>query len=426
LGVETIQIYESYTDSSPQYGSNVCLIGRCEKGEKGKPFFTNSYEMAVGKFGEGDLTRSFKECKDAGAKNIFLVKVGDNEEELSEESIEVAYRIIEGFPVHIVCLVGIYLDEPDRNYALQLAKHCRKSLNQYGDRIGVIGVRLANLEELFSHVSDLSSNELISMGLYDEDGVDIGYLVSAVASEVNYLSYSANGAAAYAGLLSSLRPGQNPLNRSIQGSDELRYLFPTYNVETIKFEDFTLNEEVLEIELEKRPERPIHIRDEDHNIFIEGVNYEIDFDRGVLVWLDPQQDPQESIRIVYSLNDYKTLSSAGYTIFSEKVNRGIVVESCQTLSKKSSFKDISVIRILQSIAYTIKNVCQDLIGETVQQVLEVEDFIEDYLMELVYFQEIYSYQLGFSIENFHTVNINLAITTNAGVKKLSVGINVSK
>ena len=429
LSIEINQSYISDTETIPQYGKTVCLIGRSEKGQQKQPYLVKTYERAKELFGEGELVEAFQECKNAGGHSIFLIRSGDNDQILSEEDMQIAYNSIADMSIHIVCPVGIYLDDV-HNYALQLARSCKRANDQYGDRVGVIGVKPIQTpieENLFQHVNSLITNSTARNGFFDYDGSDIGYLISVVASELEFVhnsstSYSVNGAAAYTGHLARLRPGESPLNKVILGARNLRYSFPTYNVERIDLVEG--GEQVLEIILEKKPERPIYVRDLDYNTLKEGEDYEIDFDRWALRWLRPI-GPSDTVIIVYSINDYKALSSAGYTTFSDHIDRGVVVESSSTLAKRNSLTDVNVVRTLQSIVYTIKHVCQDLIGETVSQVLMVEDFIRNYLDELVSFRYIYSYQVEFSVENFHTVNINLSITTSAGVKTISVGIKVS-
>lgn len=410
---------------SQAFGSSICIIGYSTKGPILEPIFTRSISDASSKFGEGKLIQAFEEATRSGGKEVYLIRIDENEDKFSQ--LESAYSIIEDLPIHIVVPVVAYMDE-EINFALQLATHCHMAKS----RIGVIGVKpIDNPEEILSYVSNLITNQRMRDGFYLESE-DISHLISVVASEViieNSLGhrYTTNGAASYAGLLSSLPEGSNPSNKILGGVKSLRYSFPSHVIESI-----SLNKEnnlVSFKDLIRNPLRPIDIKgfvpnNERTFYFIENKDYVVDFQNEVILWIN-EDESSGATSIVYSIDEEEALSNAGYVVFRSSTH-GVFPRLGVTASNQKKLRDVGSVRDILYIIDTIKLLSEDLIGETrVQSVQNIDSRLRFFLNGLIRKQIIKTFSLRVYHEG-HDVVINLDLTLFSSIESVTVAIDLGK
>jgi hypothetical protein len=385
-------------------------------------------------FGEGRLVESYNEAYAIGATQIFLLRIEGVD---FPTELDKAYSLIEDLYMHIIVPVNVYMDDPSYDYSLQLAKHCFKANSLFGNRIGIIGVNpltpadiVAGItqEDVFNHVNTLLSNTRMQKGFFNENQEDIGNLISVVVSEPvfridAYKDYTVNGATVYAGLLSAIPSGYSPTNYAIYSAQSLRYDYPLYNVE-----DLTLT--TTPIVLKKKPEDPVTVKTRDGRIFYRGKNsedaeYLINTDNWTIQAVSSGRIPSTDggqITVVYSIDDVKALTNAGYVVFSNQGPKGIVIESGITPTKEQNYKFVQSTRILQSIIYTIKNAGDEVIGQSIGSSNEFEQFVRDFLQDLVISRQIKDFSVVFNYPSYDTIEIQLTVVPGYEIRETTVAI----
>ncbi|CDQ41814.1 hypothetical protein [Virgibacillus salexigens] len=167
------------------------------------------------------------------------------------------YSKLENYPVDSIVLVEanadtligretyepngsiIMVEDPDKNFATQLAQHCAVATAKVWETIGFIGmtpVKNASLLGIQDHIDQLMASDINNHFMYNEgthdvvlneenEPIDIGHYVNVVfGPEVGLVneklgSYVASGAVIYAALNSLLNPEVSTTNKeiSIQG-----------------------------------------------------------------------------------------------------------------------------------------------------------------------------------------------------------------
>lgn len=129
----------------------------------------------------------------------------------------------------------VYIEDPDKNFATQLAQHCAVATAKTWETIGFIGVepvKNATLLEIQEYIDELTNSEVNNHFMYNEatheyvlneegEPIDIGHYVNVVfGPEVGLTNdrlgnYVANGAVIYAALNSTLRPEVATTNKEV-------------------------------------------------------------------------------------------------------------------------------------------------------------------------------------------------------------------
>lgn len=433
MRIYTSQEYSVEHESPPIYGRSVCLIGKSTL-EGDHEFQTNAYKPktfldALSVFGECRLSYAYKEASDAGAKNIYIISIPD----LSLESLEKAYRVSELVHVHTLVLIGMYLEDEQYNYAQSLAEHCKKASSGYGSRIGIISTSPVYDTEfnVFEYTKSLIKNTRMMKGFYDDDGNDIGSYISVIAAEPVFYNdvanqYVADGAAAYAGLLASIYASESPRYKTIKGPDSLSYELPTDILEDIFFTEGSsqhpLKEKPVEaVTISNLSSNITYIKDEDYKIY-----YNTDIDKWTIERLPFSRIPADGtiITAMYGIDLHASLVSAGYVTFSSNARKGVFPEFGVTASKSSTLKSIQSVRAIQAIIYAIKNAGQEFIGKTMPQAIEFENWINQFLNELVNSSQIKGYTVSFEYE-YEKITIYLNLSLYSEIKEIPVSIDVS-
>lgn len=438
MSIETIQLYTSQGSTSPLYGETICIIGKSSAGPLLEPQLLLSKSKVKQIFGDGRLVDAYAEAYDAGCRQIYLIRIsGETDIEIWEEQ-EKAYEILEGMAVHIVVPVNSFVND-SLNFAQQLSNHCYKSGYVFGDRIGIIGTRpIQSEQDVFLNTTNLLNNQYMKNGFQNERLMDTGYAISVVVSEpiFNYGTdneYSANGAAAYAGFLSTLLPGESPTGKKIPNVKKLRYNFPQYHSELLLMSPYS--DKFVSQELLRDLFSPITIRQINPNVVYDNIedtyiklgnDCEIDYLNKRVLLSSNVLDQDANVYIRYAINEYKSLAEAGYVSFIDKGSKGIVCYTDVSATKeKKMFQGISSIRIVQSIIYTIREAGQDLIGESISNSPSFENFVEEYLEELVSFQLIRDFYVLFSYKTYDEVNIELTLSLFNEIKNVNVNIKIA-
>lgn len=433
MRIYTSQEYSIGYESPPIYGRTICLIGPSNLDEDHElqinAYRPKTFLDAVTTFGECSLSYAYKEANDAGAKNIYIISIP----QLDLETLQKAYQVSETIHVHTLILIDMYLDDENYDYAQSLAEHCNKASNGYGNRIGIIGVKPIHDTEInvFEYVKSLINNTRMKKGFYNNNGDDIGSFISVVVAEPIFYNevanqYVANGAAAYAGLLASIYASQSPSYKTINGIDSLSYEFPTDILEDVSF-----TEEMSKAPLKEKPVEAVTVSNLDSNItYVQNKDYKIYYDTDIDMWtierLPSSNIPADGsiITVMYGIDLQASLAEAGYVTFSSNARKGIFPETGTTASKSTTLKSIQSVRATQAIIYAIKNAGQEFIGNTMPQTLEFEDWVSQFLNELVQSSQIKDYEVSFEYEKDKiTVYLNLSLYSE--IREISVSIDVS-
>lgn len=156
-----------------------------------------------------------------------------------------AYNLLEDYSVDIIVPCGVYVTYTltdgggtvDAAAAQDLAEHCYAASQRVGARHGIIAIAplaeptLENVKLLVDTLKkDTNNNEYMHPTAVDDSGtpLDIGKYISVVAAEpvftdVNGIGYRADGAPAYAGLLTTLAAESATTNKMIRNAIGLGY-----------------------------------------------------------------------------------------------------------------------------------------------------------------------------------------------------------
>lgn len=239
--------------------------------------------------------------------------------------------------------------------------------------------------------------------------------------------YTTNGAASYAGLLSSLPEGSSPSNKILGGVKSLRYSFPSHVIESI-----SLNKENNLVSFEdliRNPLRPIDIKgfvpnNERTFYFIENKDYVVDFQDKVILWIN-EDESSGATSIVYSIDEEEALSNAGYVVFRSSTH-GVFPRLGVTASNQKKLRDVGSVRDILYIIDTIKLLSEDLIGETrVQSVQNIDSRLRFFLNGLIRKQIIKTFSLRVYHEG-HDVVINLDLILFSSIESVTVAIDLGK
>jgi hypothetical protein len=92
------------------------IIGKAKKGEVLSPYLITDEKEAALIFGESEITKAFKEAKDAGSKIIYLMRIDYNSKLQKKRQLNQAYEVLETTPVDVILLANTSLDENHYNY----------------------------------------------------------------------------------------------------------------------------------------------------------------------------------------------------------------------------------------------------------------------------------------------------------------------
>jgi hypothetical protein len=153
-------ISDSYKLLEPPYptspgnltpGSTILLLGVSNKGPFHKPLYIKNQAQADQYFG-GDLAMAFKEAKAIGTPNVFLMRIGEfNENSVTKNMLYIylqeAYEYLYGYQYDYIVPIGAFFDDSadladpasdhitftgaanePLNYARQLAEFCERKL----------------------------------------------------------------------------------------------------------------------------------------------------------------------------------------------------------------------------------------------------------------------------------------------------------
>ncbi len=156
-----------------------------------------------------------------------------------------AYALVEDYAVDIIVPCGVYityiLDEAGGTVtataAQDLAEHCYAASQRTGERHGIIALKpldevtLETIGELVSTLKkDSNPNEYIHPTEVDDSGnpLDVGKYISIICAEplfpdVDSISYATDGAAAYAGLITTLAAESATTNKLVRNAAGVRY-----------------------------------------------------------------------------------------------------------------------------------------------------------------------------------------------------------
>ena len=186
-----------------------------------------------------------------------LYRILEGRRDENGDPVEVGvYDLLKNYKVdHIVLLDGFaddILGSELENFAYQLAKHCAIVSAQNNETFGWIGckplsdVSLTSINQNVRKLAEKDANQYYLMTengarILDTDGnpIDIGRYIAVVAAPdfvFNHKelgNYYANGAAAIAGLTSTLSPQSAPTNKTVPGVLGLRYTLSPSQLEML-------------------------------------------------------------------------------------------------------------------------------------------------------------------------------------------------
>ena len=73
--LDRIEYENSILNSDDFQGKKLVIIGRSEKGEVLTPYLIQDEREALHIFGNGELTKAFRESQEAGASLVYLVRI---------------------------------------------------------------------------------------------------------------------------------------------------------------------------------------------------------------------------------------------------------------------------------------------------------------------------------------------------------------
>lgn len=158
-----------------------------------------------------------------------------------------AYQLLENYTVDYIVPMGVFLDDRlpgGKSFAYELALTAAVMSHRNHVTHGVIATSspsLPTLEEIERHVNELIENYPLDFYMKDREGNDIvdadgnrialGQFLSVVAGPDVQLTnsrfgrYTANSAAVYAAMLSTLPVRSSPMNKPVPGIQGLRFTF---------------------------------------------------------------------------------------------------------------------------------------------------------------------------------------------------------
>jgi hypothetical protein len=180
-----------------------------------------------------------------GKDELYEVLAGKYDED-GEKVEEGIYDLLRNYNVDMIVLLDGFADDvlaSDLNdFAYQLAEHCATVSAQNNETFGLIGTKsiadanLAGVNDFVNRLTEDGKNEFELRNkngalIMDDDGnpIDIGNNIGVVAGpdfvfeHPELGNYYANGAAAIAGLISTLSPESAPTNKKVKGVKGLRY-----------------------------------------------------------------------------------------------------------------------------------------------------------------------------------------------------------
>lgn len=329
-------------DFSFSLGRKLVLIGESDQGNYMNPIYPLSLKNALSLVGEGSLFQAYEVVKEAQAKNVYLIRINQDGEVLTDE--EKQERLIEACEIavfsgmNVLVPVNMFFDS-EVDFATPLTSICGK--NQ--DTFSVIGLReldayrtvpapdpVETNEELKQRqISNLVGLSLANNGFYDNDQEDIGKYLSVVGSEINLKASSGwvrkvQGYLIYAAILSRISPGFIPINMSL------------------------------------------------------GLDCNLAFE--------------------YTKDEQKTLADKGYIVFNDFIRNGVSPASGNTMSK-SDLKMVSDIMLMQYILWYVKESGEYIVGRSQTSLKNFQDLIVELMTGLVSSGSISDYDLDFSYQD---------------------------
>jgi hypothetical protein len=173
------------------------------------------------------------------------------------DELDKAYPHIENYPVDVIVPMGATIDatrtvaDPttgleraaNAGFHTQLADFLNELTTNVNETVGIIGVEaplsndpgtiatwVDNLVDITPGVATKAANV---MAAFDERLVSVCAFEPIFGNDLENLTYSANGAAAYAGLISALPARLSPINKAINSLVDLRYRLSNRQLERL-------------------------------------------------------------------------------------------------------------------------------------------------------------------------------------------------
>ena len=238
-------VFSDAVVSSPtiNFARNLLIVGTSNTGNYMEPTYVSSLGEVLYHYTSGTLVQSAREAYNAGCRNLYLMRINNDGEDLSKEQIyerlTEAYKLLNGFYSDIVMLSDVYYDD-EIDFASQLVEFLYTNQRP---TIGVMAVKPIGDEEENVYVENLISGKR-TFDIPGSNGIiDGGAYLSVVAAEPifnygNYNEYSSNGAAVYAGLISSLEANYSTTNKTLYGVGNLNISFSDANISELRNNGF--------------------------------------------------------------------------------------------------------------------------------------------------------------------------------------------
>ena len=109
--LDRIEYENSILNSDDFQGKKLVIIGRSEKGEVLTPYLIQDEREALHIFGNGELTKAFRESKEAGASLVYLVRIQYKTQQEKYMELTKAYEVLELIDVDIILPLDTKLDD---------------------------------------------------------------------------------------------------------------------------------------------------------------------------------------------------------------------------------------------------------------------------------------------------------------------------
>lgn len=214
--IEYLQHPHIYTPKELSIGKRLVILAEADEGPLYEPVLVYHNDMAANFFKGGDLIRSYQDaCVFKENIPAFLMRIEPGE-------YDIAFGVLEAFSFDLLFLNEIHFNR-DEEVINSFLKLCRTKEEQGNLVHGITTLESSEIEDvllLSSKINELATN-------FGDDVEETGKYLSLVTNQIEY--YDAG--AVYAGILTSLDPEVNPVNKKIKNVS----LSKEYTKEEIKY-----------------------------------------------------------------------------------------------------------------------------------------------------------------------------------------------